>query len=488
MHSNRVVIPALLVVLMRATEAAAFQLSDPIPTPIPQGNITVQLVPVATGLVSPIYLTSAFDVSAGDEGGGPGPRSNKPGSSKLYVVDQTGKVLVMKGGVIQDMPLLDISDLLSNLSPPFPGVGPGLFPGYDERGLLGLAFHPNFADPGKPGFRTLYTMHNVPVGRAADFPQPPFPPTAVPNCQEVIAEWKTDATGEVVDPMSYRELLRYDKPEFNHNAGTIAFGPDRLLYASLGDGGNADDVGDGHIPGTGNAQTLGVILGKVIRINPLDPRRTGPGQGLISANGAYSIPRDNPFVATAGALKEIYAYGFRNPYRMSFDRLTGRLIVADVGQNNIEEVDIVRKGGNYGWHRKEGTFLFDPATEDVSIDPSPDPSLINPVVEYDHNPSETIRVPAYMAIIGGFVYHGSKIPELRGKYVCADLTGFLFYADLTTGKLAKLIDSGIFIKGFGQDPDGEIYALGSAREGPSGTAGVVLAIRSGTMKSEKGNR
>jgi hypothetical protein len=439
---------------------------------------------VATGLVAPIYLTSAFEVSGGDEGPGPGKR----GPSKLYIVDQTGKVLVMKGGVIQDIPLLDISDLLSNLSPPFPGVPPGLFPGYDERGLLGLAFHSDFTNPGRPGFRTLYTQHNVPLGRAADFPQPPFPANAVPNCQEVIAEWKTDPTGEVVDPMSYRELLRYDKPQFNHNAGTIAFGPDRNLYASLGDGGNANDVGDGHIPGTGNAQSLGVILGKIIRINPLDPRRTGPGQGIISANGAYRIPRDNPFVATAGALQEIYAYGFRNPYRMSFDIRSGRLIVADVGQNNIEEVDIVRKGGNFGWHLKEGTFKFDPDTGDVSIDSNPDPSLINPVVEYDHNPSEPLRVDGYLAAVGGFVYRGSMVPELRGKYVFADLTGFLLYADLAKGTLAKLIDSGILIKGFGQDPNGEIYALGSAREGPSGTAGVVLAIRPDTSKNGTRNR
>jgi glucose/arabinose dehydrogenase len=310
----------------------------------------------------------------------------------------------------------------------------------------------------------------------------------VPNCQEVIAEWKTDPTGEVVDPMSYRELLRYDKPEFNHNGGTIAFGPDRNLYASFGDGGNANDVGDGHIPGTGNAQSLGTILGKIIRINPLDPRRTGPGHGMISANGAYRIPNDNPFVATAGAVKEIYAYGLRNPYRMSFDNRSGRLIVADVGQDNIEEVDIIRKGGNFGWHRKEGTFLFDPDTGDVSLDPSPDPGLINPVVEYDHNPSEPLRVDEYEAIVGGFVYRGSKIPELRGKYICADLTGFLIYADLAKGTLAKLIDSGIFIKGFGQDPDGEIYALGSANIGPSGTVGVVLAIRPGTTKGGMGNR
>jgi glucose/arabinose dehydrogenase len=320
-------------------------------------------------------------------------------------------------------------------------------------------------------------MHNVPVTTQADFPQPPFPPGAAPNSQEVIAEWRVDRHADTVDLMSYRELLRYDKPEFNHNGGTIIFGADDNLYASIGDGGAANDVGPGHIPGTGNAQILGTILGKVIRINPLDPRRTRHKDGIISANGAYRIPNDNPFVSTPGAVREIFAYGFRNPYRMSFDRKGNRLIVADVGQDNIEEVDIVTRGGNYGWHLKEGTFLFDPQTGHVSIDQNPDPRLIDPVVEYDHNPSEAIRVAKYQAVIGGFVYRGSKIPELRGKYVFADLTGFLFVADLSNGNLAKLIDSGIFIKGFGEDDDGEIYALGSPEIGPSGSDGVVLAIK-----------
>jgi hypothetical protein len=148
-----------------------------------------------------------------------------------------------------------------------------------------------------------------------------------------------------------------------------------------------------------------------------------------------------------------------------------------VGQNNIEEVDIIRRGGNYGWHVKEGTFLFDAATGTVSPDPAPDRRLINPVVQYDHNPSEPVRVPQYQAVAGGFVYRGSRIPALRGKYVCADLTGTLFVADLATGKIAKLLDAGIFIKGFGEDEDNELYALGSANVGPGGNAGVILAIK-----------
>src|SRR4029077_14237666 len=131
-------------------------------------------------------------------------------------------------------------------------------------------------------------------------------------CQEVIAEWKVNHRFDMVDPTSYRELLRYDKPAFNHNGGTIVFGADGNLYASTGDGGEANDVGDGHIPGTGNAQRLETILGKIIRINPLDPSLTRRKKGKISANGAYRIPRDNPFVMTDGAVKEIFAYGLRN--------------------------------------------------------------------------------------------------------------------------------------------------------------------------------
>ena len=150
---------------------------------------------------------------------------------------------------------------------------------------------------------------------------------------------------------SQRELLRIDKPEYNHNGGALAFGPDGLLYISVGDGGFGDDQGPGHVPG-GNAQSLapGNVLGKILRIDP---------RGHNSANHQYGIPADNPFVGKPGA-DEIFAYGFRNPYRMSFDQNTGQLWVGDVGQNAIEEVDIVQAGGNYGWHEKEGTFLFSP--------------------------------------------------------------------------------------------------------------------------------
>jgi hypothetical protein len=445
------------------SQAQTGPLADPIPLPIPQSAIQVQLKPIATGLVSPIFLAVAGERGDGGDRGDRGDRK--------FIVDQTGLILIFRDGAILPTPFLDIRSVISQLNPAF-GTVRGLNPGYDERGLLGLAFHPDFADEESPGFRTLYTMHNVPFTRPADFPDA----AASLNCQEVIAEWKVDARNPVVvNPASYREILRFDRPQFNHNGGTVAFGPDGLLYASIGDGGNKNDIGDGHPPVTGNAQDLTKILGKVIRINPLDPLITRSRDGLISANGKYRIPRDNLFVAMAGAVKEIYAYGFRNPYRMSFDMRDGRLVLADVGQDNIEEVDIVTRGGNYGWHIKEGTFLFDPTTGHVFTDPSPNPSLINPVLEYDHFEATAGKITR-IAVVGGFVYRGSKIRMLEGKYVFADLNGFLFAGDLKTGRIEQLLTAGMFIKGFGQDTDGELYVTGSAKEGPSGTLGVVAKI------------
>jgi hypothetical protein len=436
-------------------------LQDPIPQPIPQSHIRVSLTPVATGLLSPIDLSVI-----GDD------------NTRKFIIDQTGLILIMKNGQVQPTPFLNITGVISQISPAF-GSGPnGLNPGYDERGLLGLAFHRGFANTLSPGFGTLYTLHNVPITKRADFPEPPFPNSnVVPNCQEVIAEWHVSTTNpDMVDTNTYRELLRFDRPEFNHNGGTLAFGADGLLYAAFGDGGNANDVGPGHNPQTGNAQDLTTILGKMIRINPLNPTLTTNNDGTLSNNGQYRIPKSNPFTTIAGAVKEIYAYGFRNPYRFSFDMATGRLIVADVGQNNVEEVDIITAGGNYGWHVQEGTFLFDPTTGNVFTNPNPNPNFINPVVEYDHFEA-TVNAVTRIAIVGGFVYNGSKVPGLGGKYVCADLNGVLFAADLNTGKLERLIPNiGMFIKGFGQDASNELYVLGSTVEGPSGSNGKVLQI------------
>jgi hypothetical protein len=250
------------------------------------------------------------------------------------------------------------------------------------------------------------------------------------------------------------------------------FGPDGMLYISFGDGGAADDQGPGHSPG-GNGQDLNKILGKVIRID-VDAR--------TSANRQYGVPAENPFVGVDG-LDEIYAYGFRNPYSWSFDRLTGELYLGDVGQNDIEELDRVFKGGNYGWPIKEGSFYFDPngtnngfitsvPVRDVPID------LVDPIADYDH--SEGI------AIVGGYMYHGSKLPGLIDRYITGDLGNFgsgsgrLFYLDRTVFKELRIgaDDRKLpgYLKGFGQDQEGELYVFASTNIGPGGFGGSVFKI------------
>jgi glucose/arabinose dehydrogenase len=268
----------------------------------------------------------------------------------------------------------------------------------------------------------------------------------------------------------------------------VAFGRDGMLYVSLGDGGNADDEGPGHVAG-GNAQSLadGNVLGKVLRIDP---------HGDNSANGQYGIPADNPLVGTAGA-DEIWAYGFRNPYRFSFDRRSGRLLVADVGQNDIEEVDNVHAGGNYGWPVKEGTFLFDqgdpanPNDGSVTADsPGAPAGLSDPIAEYDHTAPGGVRCGGGapptacqgIAVVGGFV--AKRVHGLKHHYVFGDYSrafaaplGRLFV--LRHGEVESLPDPGIAVFGFGKDKHGDLYVLGNGTGLLTGDTGVVLKITKG---------
>jgi len=446
--------------------ATATPTSTPTPTATPtatpllprigKGPVRVELQAVATGLVSPVDLVSPND-----------------GSNRLFIVNQSGQILVLKNGQVLGTPFLDVSGRLVPL-----------MAGYDERGLLGLAFHPGFADSNSPGFRKLYTYSSEPVNGAADFT---VPNANAFNHQSVIAEWQVSAgNADVVDPATRREIMRIDEPQFNHNAGQIVFRPsDHYLYISLGDGGAANDVGDGHNPSTGNGQVTTTVLGKLLRIDPLAPALTPSSSDPTSANGKYRIPASNPFVANPAipeVVREIFAYGFRNPFRFSFDAVTDKLIVADVGQDHIEEVDLVEPGKNYGWNKKEGTFLFNPANGNVTPDPSPNPALTNPVAEYSHDDG--------IAILGGYLYRATTIPALTSKYVFGDFSttftapkGRLFYMDdLNTGVIRELRIGnddrafGLFLKAFGRDANGEIYALASGNLGPSGASGQVLKI------------
>jgi len=426
------------------------QLTDPIPAPIAKGSIGIELEPVASGLTAPVQLTLAGD-----------------GSGRLFVVDQAGQILVHQNGQIAATPFLDVSSLL----PPLGIFGTGDPNDFDERGLLGLAFHPGYSDPQSAGFGKFYTYHSEPVGPAADFTLP-LPGGAAFDHQNVVSEWSVDPSDpNLADASSRRELFRMDHPQFNHNAGGLEFGPDGYLYISVGDGGNANDAGDGHTA-IGNGQDLENPHGSLLRIDV---------DGDNSANGQYGIPGDNPF-ANGGGLAEIFAYGLRNPYRFSHDSATGRLILPDVGQNQIEEINIGAAGGNYGWRLKEGTFKFDHTTGEITDDLTGlPPGLIDPVAQYDHDEG--------LSIIGGFMYRGSAIPELQGRYVFGDFsgdffdpTGRLFSADLATGVIEELVlgtddrELGLFVKGFGQDADGELYLLAGTNLGPFGSLGQVYKI------------
>jgi len=413
-----------------------------------EGSYDLQLV--ADKFVSPLGVVDPND-----------------GSKRLFVIDQIGKVwIIFPDGTKSSGPFINISSKLVTLNP-----------GYDERGLLGLAFHPDFKNNGK-----FYLYYTAPPRKGGW------------DNTSTIAEFRvSNSDSNKADMSSERILFQQNHPQSNHNGGTIAFGPDGFLYISIGDGGGADDTGFGHVNdwyaknAGGNGQDVRQnLLGNILRIDV----------NSTSGNKAYGIPNSNPFVGTAGK-DEIYAYGFRNPYRFSFDMAGGhKLLVGDAGQSLYEEIDDVQKGGNYGWNVKEGFHCFNTDNDlrerkACPVEDSAGNLLMDPVIEVKNyaNPEgggETIT------IVGGNVYRGTALPGLSGRYVF----GFLSADDEEAeGQVvvARTSVSGVWpyevlplksfpkdirqwLKGFGQDQDGEIYVTASKQLGPQGNTGKVWKL------------
>jgi glucose/arabinose dehydrogenase len=333
------------------------------------------------------------------------------GSQRLFVVGQRGVIAAFPNSPnptgAEVVTYLDIN-------------GRVLFRG--EQGLLGLAFPPNYATS-----REFYLYYTFGTNDNSTSPGP----SRLSRFRESVT------TPGLGDPNSEEILLTFNQPFTNHNGGGLQFGPDGMLYLATGDGGSSNDPQN-------NAQNLGNLLGKILRLDVLGPT----SQGL-----AYGIPANNPFLSTQGARGEIWAYGLRNPYRFSFDRERGFLIAGDVGQNAREEVNHVVAGGNYGWRLREGT-LCTPTVQNnpCEIDGV---TFIEPISEYAH-------VGGGRSITGGFVYYGTRNPELRGHYLFADyIRGDLFAIeyDGTPGVRTPrlLVNVGFNVSGFGQTSDGEVY-------------------------------
>lgn len=407
----------------------------------------VALETLVEGLTSPVALVSP------------------PGDERRFIVDRTGYIYILDtGDKLLEEPFLDISDQLVDLRDSF-----------DERGFLGLAFHPDFQEN-----RRYYVYYSAPLRDDA--------PSGWDHTS-IVSEFKakaTEAKGQseplTTEAQSERKILRIDQPQFNHNAGALSFGPDGYLYIALGDGGNAHDQGRGHPP-LGNGQDVSTLLGSILRID-VDQEDAG---------AAYGIPSGNPFAQGGAGREEIYSWGWRNPWRMSFDRETGDLWVATNGQELWEAVYEASEPGNYGWNIMEGAHCFDPDNpggmpppDDCAQEGPQGHDLKLPLIEYPHPGNNTDEAVAGISVIGGYVYRGDDIPELEGRYIFGDWTkgfgrpqGQVFIAsrqendDQPTWKIELLQELDHFLIGFGQDSDHELYLLTTKEGGPTGSSGAV---------------
>ena len=402
--------PMWLAWLVVPLHVAAAPLADPIPGAIPTGPFVLTLQDVAPP------FAFATDAEMPDDGSG-----------RIFIALREGKVLIADGGTLLADPFLDISaTTVANAG----------------SALSAIAFHPEFAVTGAAGEGRFYTVSQEAAGTGAAH----FGGTSpTPGHQSVLYEWQVDATDpDRIDQSTRREILRIDEDIVVHNMNDIVFGPDGYLYVARGD----DDMLDSEVlDGT-------TIFGSVLRIDVDD----------TTGNGRYSIPAGNPFTDPGdNRIDEIWAYGFRNNWRLSFDRATGDLYTADIGEDNIEEINLVLPGKFYGWIQKEGSFVFLGFPNPTSVDDDlgllpPGFEAEDPLAQYDHTEGD-------QSITGGFVYRGSRIPSLVGHYVFADwISGRLFNLDPMTLQIQEIsIDPGGDpagkVLGFGETPDGELLLV-----------------------------
>ncbi|MFN2291671.1 MAG: PQQ-dependent sugar dehydrogenase [Anaerolineae bacterium] len=363
------------------------------PTPVPTAGpadptqVRLELETVVSNLDRPLGI-----VHAGD------------GSGRLFILEKPGRIRILRSDALEDRPFLDLTDRVGSSG--------------SEQGLLGLAFHPNYADNGR--LFTNYTDRNG---------------------DTVISQFLVSDDPDRAEPGSEQVLLTLDQPAANHNGGHLAFGPDGYLYIGTGDGGAAGDQ-------FGNGQNARTLLGAMLRLD-------------IDSAQPYAIPGDNPFVGDDAARDELWAIGLRNPWRYSFDRLTGDLYIADVGQNTYEEVNrqpaSSAGGENYGWPIMEGLHCF-PA--DGACDQS---GLVLPVHEYDHSQG--------CSVTGGYVYRGQRYPVLQGIYLFGDYCSGIIWGMAAAGgdswRTAKLLQTDARISSFGEDEAGELYLVDIAGGGLS---------------------
>ena len=405
------------------------------------GKVNIKLEPDVTGLNSPLAMVQP------------------PGDDRKFVVEQFGRVRIIDAnGELLGTPFLDIRSKLPNLMADF-----------DERGLLGLTFHPNFCSNGK-----FYISYSAVLDFQSDVGKMLWW-----DHTNIVSEFTVSKDNpNVANPKSERILTSISWPQFNHNGHWIGFGKDGLLYISTGDGGYANDWGIGHNVTDGNGQDLTSLNGKILRI---DVNSSADGNN-------YSIPADNPFVGKEDVRPEIYAYGLRNPWRCSFDMKDDRLFCADAQQNSFEEVDIISKGDNLGWRRMEGNHCFDYAKPDNHPANCDKSGLTQPILEYNNCTAQPKGCKG-ISVTGGYVYRGAN-KAWDGKYIFGDwsksfaaMDGQLFIGTEAGGKwtmevaeVAAMAGKQPYILAFAQDADGEVYALTSITRGSNGELDTIYKI------------